>query len=308
MQHDDATVAPIVFDIHAEMTSEQAIKEMYNKVASSAHPSKLIMQASIMIAMTYESACSMARAAATVAGIGYVPYTFAQYGTLIDRGAHAAYIAAAALPPMPDPDPYVEALAEAHDDFTVALDVFIAGKNWNQQYTAGDASAIALAMAAQQEHANRGVAAVLKECNFILTAAICTSFNTPTMTAYQHLANLDFVLEANSPATVFGRIPNPDLRFPHLQLFPRLLHEFFRVGRLRGSSGDNHFPLFNEPNLGQGLEAYKKRVDPYFANLRNYRFAAAENVIDFMQTTTRVCLLFSRLVRISTLLTRSNGR
>jgi len=137
-------------------------------------------------------------------------------------------------------------------------------------------------MVAQQERANRGVAAVLKECNFILTAALLASFNTPTMTAYQHLANLDFVLEPNSPATAFGRIVFPDTRFPHLQLFAKLLQEFFRVGRLRGTSGDNHFPLFNEPNLGQGLEAYKKRVDPYFANLRNYRFTAAENVIAFL--------------------------
>jgi len=132
MQHNDASVATIVFDIHADMTSEQAVKEMYNKVASSTHPSKLIMQACIMIAMSYESACSTARAAATVAGNAYVPYTFAQYGALIDRVAHATYIAAAALAVMPDPDPYVEALAEAHNDFTVALDVFIAGKNWNQ--------------------------------------------------------------------------------------------------------------------------------------------------------------------------------
>jgi len=169
--------------------------------------------------------CSTARAAATVAGNAYVPYTFAEYGALIDRAAHATYIAAAAAAAlagavMPDPDPYVEALAEAHDDFTGTLDVFIAGKNWNQQYTAGGAAAIAVAMVAQQERANRGIAAVLKECNFILTAALCTSFNMPTMTAYQHLANLDFVLEANSPATAFGHIPNPDIRFPHLQLRP----------------------------------------------------------------------------------------
>jgi len=241
--------------------------------------------------------CSTARADATVAGIGYVPYTFAQYGALIDRGAHATYITAAAAAAlagtaMLDPDPFVEALAEAHDDFTGAIDAYIAGKNWNQQYTAGGAVAIGVATVAQVERAHRGVAAVLKECNYILAAALCASFNTPTMTAYQHLANLDFVLEANSPATVFGRIPNADTRFPHLQLFPKLLQEFFRVGRLRGSSGDNHFPLFNEPNLGQGLEAYKKKVDHYFGNLHNYRFATAENVIDFVQTTTRVAFVY----------------
>jgi len=292
MQQNDVPAATISFDIHAEMSSEQAVKEMYNKVASSNHPSKALMQSYIMIALSFDSVCSTARADATAAGRDYVPYTFAQYGTLIDRGAHAAYIVAAAAAVMPDPDPFVEALAEAHDDFGSAIDAFIAGKNWNQQYTAGGAAAIALAMAAQTERAHRGVATVLKECNYVLTTALCASFNAPTMTSYQHLVNLDFVLAANSPATAFGRIINGELRWPHLQCFVKLLQEFFRVARLRGSSGDIHFPLFNEPNLGQGLEAFKKKVDPYFINLRNYHFPAAENVIDYMQTTVRVAFIF----------------
>ena len=123
---------------------------------------------------------------------------------------------------------------------------------------------------------------MLKEYNFLHTTALCNSFNTPTMTVYQHLVNLDFVRKASSPATSFGHIPVADIRFPHLQIFYRLVHEFFRVGRLRGSSGDNHFPLFNAPNLSAGLESYKKTIDPYFGNLRNYLFASAEHVIDFM--------------------------
>jgi len=194
------------------------------------------MEAFIMIAMTYETVCSTARAAATAAGQAYVPHTFVEYETLIDRGAHAVYIVAAALGAMTAPDPFVITLAEAHDDLTGALDVFVAGKNWNMQYTAGGASAIALAMADQQERVNRGVAAMLKECNFLLTTALCNSFNLSSMTAYQHLVNLDFVLDANSPATAFGRIPVADIRFPHLQLFCRLTHEFFRVGCLRGGT------------------------------------------------------------------------
>ena len=102
---------------------------------------------------------------------------------------------------------------------------------------------------------------MLKEYNFLHTTALYNSFNTPTMTVYQHLVNLDFVRKASSPATSFGRIPVADIRFPHLQIFYRLVHEFFRVGRLRGSSGDNHFPLFNAPNLSAGLESYKKTID-----------------------------------------------
>jgi len=250
MQNVDVIVAPIVFDINAEMTSEQVIKEMHTKTASSVHPSKLIMQTFIMIVMTYETVCSTARAAAAAVGHAYVPHTLVEYESLIDRDAHATYIVASALGPMAAPDPFVMTLAEAHDDLTFALDVFIGGKNWNMVYTAGGAAAIDLAMQSQQERVNRGVSAMLKECNFLLTTVVCNSFNTPTMTTYQHLANLDFVCDANNPATTFGRIPVTDIRFPHLQLFCRLTHEFSRVGRLRGSSGDNHFPLFNAPSLG----------------------------------------------------------
>jgi hypothetical protein len=67
-----------------------------------------------------------------------------------------------------------------------------------------------------------------------------------------------------------------------------LPYKFFQVGRLRGSSGDNHFPLFNAPYLSAGLEAYKKTIDPWFVNLRNYHFTTVENGIDFLQTTARV--------------------
>ena len=68
-----------------------------------------------------------------------------EYETLIDRGAHAVYIVADALAVMTDPDPFVITLAEAHDDLTCVLDVFIARKNWNMVYTAGGAATILLA-------------------------------------------------------------------------------------------------------------------------------------------------------------------
>jgi hypothetical protein len=53
-------------------------------------------------------------------------------------------------------------------------------------------------------------------------------------------------------AIYFGRIIHADTRFPHVQLFCRLAPEFFKVGRLRGSSSDNHFALFDAPNLPAG--------------------------------------------------------
>jgi hypothetical protein len=70
---DAIVIAPIVFAITADMTSDEAIKEMHSKTACSAHPSKLIMQAMIVIAMAYENVCSTARAAAAAAGLADVP-------------------------------------------------------------------------------------------------------------------------------------------------------------------------------------------------------------------------------------------
>ena len=114
------------------------------------------------------------------------------------------------------------------------------------------------------------------------------SFNTANMTGYQHLTNLDFVSNATSPQSNFGCIPLADMLYPHLQLFYRLTTEFFKNGRLRESSSDNHFALFNAPNLLEGLEAHKKMVDPWFVNLHNLNFTTTVNVIDYLQAGTRV--------------------
>jgi hypothetical protein len=35
---------------------------------------------------------------------------------------------------MPAPDPYVVQLAEAHVEILTAIDVFVAGKHWNQVF------------------------------------------------------------------------------------------------------------------------------------------------------------------------------
>ena len=40
---------------------------------------------------------------------------------------------------------------------------------------------------AQQGRFDRGLSAMMKDCNFILTNALCNSFNTASMTVYQHL-------------------------------------------------------------------------------------------------------------------------
>ena len=112
------------------------------------------------------------------------------------------------------------------------------------------------------------------------------------MTDYQHLTNLEFVSNATSLQSNFESIPLADIRYPHLQLFYRLVTEFFKNGRLRGSSSDNHFVLFNAPNLAAGLEAHKKMVDPWFVNLRNLNFATSVHTIDYLQAGTRVAFVY----------------
>ena len=76
------------------------------------------------------------------------------------------------------------------------------------------------------------------------------------MAAYQYLTNLDFVTDASGCKTNFDRIPQADVRFPHVQLFSKLLVEYFKVGRHLGSSNDNNFALFMSPDISEGIEAY----------------------------------------------------
>jgi hypothetical protein len=148
------------------MTSDQLITEMYSKTATSAHPFKEVMMDMICIAMAYETVCSTARSTASDAGNPYVPHTFVEYQTLIDRAAHAAYIladGAAAAGAVLLPDPFVLKLAEAHDDLTVAIDGFITGVIKPVVFTTGDALVIAANQLAQQAKIDRGVAGLMNQ-------------------------------------------------------------------------------------------------------------------------------------------------
>jgi hypothetical protein len=144
----------------------------------------------------------------------------------------------------------------------------------------------------QQGRIDRGICGMMKDCNFTLPSVFCVSFNTESMTTYQHLTNLDFVRDASSCHTNFGRITIADTRYPHLQLFCRLTTEFFQQGRLRGTSSDNHFAYFNTPNLGLGLEVHKKIIDPWFVSLRNLRFPVTDDLIDHLQVLDRLTFIF----------------
>jgi Flp pilus assembly protein TadG len=87
--------------------------------------------------------------------------------------------------------------AEAHD-LAGAIDIFISDNKWNQVYTVGGAAAILAAQQAQQDRIDRNVAGMMKQCNSLLTDALCASFSAASMTSFQHLVNLDFVRHANS--------------------------------------------------------------------------------------------------------------
>jgi len=95
----------------------------------------------------------------------------------------------------------------------------------------------------------------MKDCNTHLANATCLALSTPEMDAYHYLTSLDFVKDASGCKTNFGRIPQPDVRFPHLQFFPKLVAEHFKVGRLLGSS-NNTYAIFTSPEIHLGLVNY----------------------------------------------------
>ena len=148
--------------------------------------------------------------------------------------------------------------------------------------TAAGASVVVnvAATGAQNLKIEAALAVVMKDCNSHLTHALCQALNTPQMAAYQYLTNLDFVTDASGCRTNFGRIPQGDVCFPHVQFFPKLLMEYFKVGRLLGSSNDNNFVLFMSPDISEGIETYKKRVAPWFVTVKNLNFATADEFLD----------------------------
>jgi hypothetical protein len=56
----------LVFALNKEMNAEDIFKEFNQKVRTCTLPNKLIMQAMISIAMTYEALCATARATAAI--------------------------------------------------------------------------------------------------------------------------------------------------------------------------------------------------------------------------------------------------
>jgi hypothetical protein len=108
------------------------------------------------------------------------------------------------------------------------------------------------------------------------------------MAAYNHLVNLDFVRAANRGETNFGRIPQADVTYPRKQLFDRLEDEYFKAGRLHGSSSDLHFTLFNMPVVGEGLEAHAKSLATWFLSVKSMNFRTDNDQLDWLEANTQV--------------------
>jgi hypothetical protein len=223
------------------------------------------------------------RVVSAAARVIYVQHTLPEYEIHIDHPTHLTHVS-----DLAGNDPFVENLAEAHDELTSAFDGYIASKNWNIVYTQGGAVVVAAAQLAQQIKIDRGLQELMKDCNFVLAATLCECFGTEPMTAYQHLRNLDFVCHDSILQSNFDRIPLPDTRYPHLQLFGCLTSEFFKVDRLRGSQNDNNFTIFNAPNLPAGLEAHKDLVDSWFESIAGLHFSTVEPTFDYLRATDRV--------------------
>jgi hypothetical protein len=156
------------------------------------------------------------------------------------------------------------------------------------------------ATGAQNLKIEAALAVVMKDCNSHLTHALCQALNTIQKDVYQYLTNLDFVTDASGCRTNFGRIPQADVRFPHVQLFSKLLMEYFKVGRLLGSSNDNNFALFMSPDISEGIETYKKRVAPWFVTVKNLNFTTDEDFQDCVSLASTLALaspLCKRLVK-----------
>ena len=82
----------------------------------------------------------------------------------------------------PAPNPFVENLADAHDELTSVCDVYIVSKNWNVVFTSGGVVLVVTVQVIQQDRIDLGLSTMMKDCNFLLTTVLCNSFNTDTMT------------------------------------------------------------------------------------------------------------------------------
>ena len=279
----------LVFVFTPKMHQEDMLKEMHNKVHSCTLSSKVTMKAIICVTMTYEVICSTARAVAATHHVPYVPHTMIEYGALIDRAAYATYEAAVATAlgagtAPPAATTFSEPLADAHDQLQNAFNSHIAGLRWDVVHTGAGAGALNTAQALK---AAGNLATLMQDCNTHLANSICAALSTPEMATFHYLTQLDFVKDASGCKTNFGRIPHADVRFPHLQLFPKLAAELFKVGRLLGSS-NNTYAIFTSPDIPLGLVHYAQQVDNWFDTVSAYNFASTADFLDWLKAGTRV--------------------
>lgn len=263
------------------MNHEDMLREMHIKSHAFALSSKLTIQSIICVTMTYESICSTVRSVTATRNVVYVPHTMTEYLALIDRPAHLTHVAAVTATVvaghgMPATIPYSEDLADSHDQLQNAFNSHAATLLWDVVNVGTGAPNLNVS---QSLKVSSSLATLIQHCHANLANAFYTALYTPEMTAYHYLTSLDFVKDASGCKTHFGRIPPADVRFPHLQLFPKLAEELFKVVLLLGSS-NNTYTIFTSSDIHLGLVHYTTQIDNWFDTVVAYNFATTADFLD----------------------------
>ncbi len=214
-----AKMSAITFLLSPSMTKDDLQTELYGRIANlPSGPDKKATEAILCIGVAYENIRTTGRAAAANAKTTYVEPTRAEYEKMID-GTESSFR---------------QPLANAHSDLDAAFDALVSKNKYNVNYTGSGSVAANLD---QQRKVVIAMHTLMKDCNNMLTKALCLALSTDDMSAYTHLVQLDFIKDATSAKTMFGRIPPDDVKFPHTQTFNKLLSEIYRTNSLLSNLG-----------------------------------------------------------------------
>ena len=86
---------------------------------------------------------------------------------MIDRAVNAVYFVTVAGGAVPGTfNPFVENLTDTNDELMSVFEVFTVSNKWNVVYTAGGANTITTGNLDQQDHIDRDLSTMMKDCTF----------------------------------------------------------------------------------------------------------------------------------------------